>query len=440
VAGLDCDALALLVVRLESDRPAGGDLCWHRWDQSLGAEPHGLDLDAARSAHRTEPFKHIPEPGATYFSAHVERLLFPPENAEGARLLCCPDDLFLDLGIGDGSPRQARVELLERITTPVQPGATFGLIHLTLLPTDDPEAPDSLWWASAIRSKFRRRDNPTRFALRREGNEEVIDGGRPIRALAERLFHDPHQDLERSMYAVLMARCPDDCRDDPAAQKRWRRALAKRYLDTQGRIDNNRDQEKEEQQTVCLAAATGLVLGSCTAFTLADPISGSYARNFRSYWSESIVFGLLQQDVLEDFQQRLAAIGDPLKPDIEGLHRDWLSFRNVMWWSQLSTGSDVPQELVSRLRNELGTERLFIDLEGDLATYSAQHHRVAEDKQTAALANLQIYGSAIVVLSTLATLIGLLGAHGYVLAFLIAAAVAMSIAVLLYVRDQVYRS
>jgi hypothetical protein len=147
----------------------------------------------------------------------------------------------------------------------------------------------------------------------------------------------------------------------------------------------------------------------------------------------------LQQECLEDFQRRLAEVGNPLKPEIEDLHRDWLSFRNSVWWSQLSTSTEVPQELVSRLREELGTERLFDDLEGDLATYSAQQHRRAEDTQAEALANLQVYGSGLVVLTTLATIIGLFSASGQARAFLVIVAVVASVAVSLFVRAQLSR-
>ena len=147
----------------------------------------------------------------------------------------------------------------------------------------------------------------------------------------------------------------------------------------------------------------------------------------------------MQQECLEDFQRRLAEVGDPLKPEIEDLHRDWLSFRNSVWWSQLSTSTEVPQELVSRLREELGTERLFDDLEGDLATYSAQQHRRAEDRQAEALANLQVYGSGLVVLTTLATIIGLFAASGQARALLVIVAVIASVAVSLFVRAQLSR-
>jgi hypothetical protein len=320
------------------------------------------------------------------------------------------------------------------VTTPLEPGCTFGLIHLSLEPTTNTTAPDTLWWGWAIRTTLRREAEPKRIVLGDNGLEPT----RPLRALVEELFGDPHRHLEQSLYAVLMAAYPSAPPPSPDEQA-WRRALAKRRGSAKAKAWSRQYQDKEDRQTVHYAGATGLVLGNCTAFTVSGPIDGTYARNLRSYWSESILCGLLQQECLEDFQRRLAKVGDPLKPEIEDLHRDWLSFRNSIWWSQLATSTEVPQELVSRLREELGTERLFADLEGDLATYSAQQHRRAEDTQAAALANLQVYGSGLVVLTTLATIIGLFPAPGALRTCLVAVAVITSIAVSIFVHAQLRR-
>jgi hypothetical protein len=434
--GISCDALAVLIVRLESAHPGEGDLCWHPWDQAVGAEPDGLSEAALTSPTSVPPFKRFPgEDEWPYFSAHVSQLLFPVGNKRGARLLCCPDELYLDHYRRDGNSRRARIDLLERVTTPLKPGCTFGLIHLSLEPAADSEAsPDALWWGWALRTGLRRGKEPLRMTL---GGKD-LDPSRPVRALVEEMFGDPHRHLEQSLYTVLMAEYPPPG-GRTVDEQTWRRALAKRRGSAKVRAWSKQYQEKEDRQTVHYAGATGLVLGNCTAFTVDGPIDGAYARNLRSYWSESLVFGLLQQECLEDFQHRLAEVGDPLKPEIEDLHRDWLSFRNSVWWSQLSTSTEVPQELLSRLRDELGTERLFDDLEGDLATYSAQQHRRAEDAQAEALANLQVYGSGLVVLTTLATIIGLFSASGEARAFLVLIALAVSVAVSLFVRSQLSR-
>jgi hypothetical protein len=413
VQRLDCDALALLVVRLGSDPPAENGLSWHAWDKTPGAALHSLPEDPKRGS--IQPFKRLPREDAwPYFSAHVERLLFPPGNKRGERWLCCPDELHLDIARNArGASRRARIDLLERLTTPLEPGCTFGLIHLSLLPAEEPDDPDTLWWGRAIASTFSRK-GVSDFVLQHRDKSTRLDRQRPARSLAKALFGNPGHHLERNLYTALMV----SGHDDPTE----RLALASHRATTKSLTADNRDEEREKRQTVRIADPTGLLLGRCAAFTLTDPIDEGHARNFRSYWTESIVFGLLQQDCLEEFQRRLAGIDDDLLgPGIKKLREDWLKFRNALWWSQLANSSEIPQKLVSRLRNELGTERLFTDLEGDLATYSEYRHQAVEDQQAAALANLQIFGFPIVALGTLAAIFSLFEASAETRAMLVGA-------------------
>lgn len=398
-----CEALALLILRLDSGPPAKNGLCWHPWDQAIGAETHGLPGDIGRNSTSEAPFKRLPGKGGWgYFNPHVEHVLFPPKNENGARWLCCPDDVFVDFAAEAGGPRRsARVDLLERIEGPAGLGYCLGLVHLALLPADRAGAPDTLAWARAITTLFRRPFDRSELKLVQADECTELTVRNPVRALAEGLFGDPHPQLERSLYTVLLAQSPAERARDPELEGNWRRALAKRQPKAQSSFpDDTEESDREARQTIRLAGATALFAPRCTAFTLPDAIDGEYARNLRSYWAESIVFGLMQRNSLEEFQRRLAAIGDPLNPRVQPLRRDWLRFRNALWWSQLSDNTDVPQELLARLRAELGTEEFFADLEGDLATYS-------EQQQSVALANLQIFGAFFIVFGTLITAIGL---------------------------------
>jgi len=428
VASADCDALGLLVVRLDSDTPPKGELCWHRWDRAIGAQEHGLPADIGIGSNSTSkaPFKRMPKEGGWgYFNSHVERVLFPPASETGARWLCCPDEVFVEFAEKAGGPRRrAQIDLLERVTSPIDGGSTLGLIHLTLCPANDPKAPTTLRWARAITSLFRQPYERFELNLLRKGERFDLAVRNPIRELVEDLFGDPNPELERSLYTVLMARCPPEC-EDVQHERDWRRALAKRR--NKAAPPRPDESERETRQTIQLAGATGLLLGRSAAFTLREPIDGEYARNLRSYWAESIVFSLMQQNGLEEFQRRLAAIGDPLNPAVQPLRRDWLRFRNLLWWSQLSDSREIPQQILARVRNELGTERFFTDLEGDLATYS-------EQQQAAALANLQIYGAPFVVFGTLITAIGLFDVTKRLLAVLIVASFLTAIFAMLFVR------
>jgi hypothetical protein len=197
-----------------------------------------------------------------------------------------------------------------------------------------------------------------------------------------------------------------------------------------------RDPQKAAAKRASLGQVEVVVLGSSPAFTAPNnALDGVYARSFRSYWSESLVFALLQHDRLEYFAARLAELGfDPSTESLDHLYDEWLAFRNVFWWSQLSTTTDVPQTLVELLRAEYGTERLFSDLEADFATYTARRRWRMEDDQSRALANLQIYGAAVAVIGSLATIATLLHPNGILVAVAVFIIIAAGVFAALFVR------
>lgn len=310
------------------------------------------------------------------------------------------------------------------MTTPLDRGVTLGLIHLSLLPCEEEDAPDTLWWRWAMAAPFQYNEELSTFALLSDEGRLELDHRRPVRALTEALFGDPDRHLERSFYTALIARCPAGADDEE-----WRRHLV---LPVKSHPSDELAVEREARQTLWLSQTPALLLNRSAVFTTGGQINAAQARNFRSYWSESIVLGLLQQACLEDFQLRLANIGDLLDSEVQELRRDWLKFRNVLWWSQLS-GSEIPQGLLTRLRGDLGTSQLFAELEEDLSVYSDYQHQVLEERQATALANLQIYGSGIVVLGTLLTAISLVEGSERLRAILVLGAALVSAGVMLLV-------
>jgi hypothetical protein len=404
VAGLECDALALIVVRLSSAEPPSGALAWHACGDAAGASPHGLSAEASTNPRFHAPFRSYENGDSVYFSPHVTRVLCPQD---GSRRVCCPDDLQLEIAHNGGPARTARIELVERITSPLDLGGNFGLIHLSLRPSEEEEAPDTLSWASALRTTYLKPTNKLRLHLVDQGEKTELED-RPLRRLAEELFGDPHLDLERHFYTALMASYPAGAQFlKPALKQEWRHALAIRSYELSEKRKNPYELKKEADQTIRIADADVLVLRNCTVLATLEPIGGMAANYFRAYWAESLVFGLLQQAYMERFQARLAELGAlPHRGGnhkLESLHDSWLAFRNTLWWSQPSSSADPPRELLTLLRRAQGTDLLFRDLEEDMATYSDLHHREIEDRQARALNNLQVYGSGAAVLSTLAT-------------------------------------
>jgi multisubunit Na+/H+ antiporter MnhG subunit len=281
------------------------------------------------------------------------------------------------------------------------------------------------------------------FNLVDGSNEQALDGSRPCRALVSQLYGDPHEELERRLYTAVFAKEPTK---SPVAQitqemylAGWQRALARGSRSTEDSVlIEQRDPQKAAAQRASLGRVGVVVLGRGAAFTVpGDILDGAYARNFRSYWSESLVFALLQHDRLEYLAGELAELGfDPSAESLDRLYDEWLAFRNVFWWSQLSTATDVPQKLVALLRAEYGTERLFSDLEADFATYTARRRWRMEDDQARALANLQTYGAAVAVIGSLATIAALLHPSGALLAASVFIVLATGVGAAFFVRSR----
>jgi hypothetical protein len=348
--------------------------------------------------------------------------------------------LSLDIGWGRNNPSRSRIELLERLLIPIAPSRSIGLIHLSL-EADASEDPDgTLKWTSDLRRTFTQAGKP-RFTLTGELGDQTLDGRRPYRALITKLFDDPHEEMERRLYTIFFAKEPAELptiqTDREAYLAGWRRALAHGSRHTEdGMKAEQRDPQKAAAKRASLGQVEVVVLGSSPAFTAPNnALDGEYARSFRSYWSESLVFALLQHDRLEYFAARLAELGfDPSTESLDHLYDEWLAFRNVFWWSQLSTTTDVPQTLVELLRAEYGTERLFSDLEADFATYTARRRWRMEDDQSRALANLQIYGAAVAVIGSLATIATLLHPNGILVAVAVFIIIAAGVFAALFVR------
>jgi hypothetical protein len=391
-------SVAVLIVPLRHEGEAAGPHLWHLWHQAAGEEC-GLDPDD-RAGFRAPPFKHFPDGGeqSSYFNRHVRRLLFPGagEEAIGERWLSCPGvDVELREDPEKGTPLDlvARVDLLERLVVRGPSNCDFGLVHLTL---EGPASGEEVRrWANAIQQIYRQSERRLQIALRRDGASEELKGRRPLQALARSLLGEPDPGLDRHVYVAVMAPYPEACRSREERAK-WRRGLA-----AQGPLGEDPDLvlEQDRGRTARLGIATAYVREGRSGFAVEAALDVRLTRNFRSY------------------------LDDPLQPEVVDLYTDWLSFRNRIWWSQLSTSTRVPQELLFRLREARGTDRLFAELEGDLATYSSQQRGIAESRQARALANLQVFGTAIVVPSALFTMYSLFDSHGLVLALLIVLAI-----------------
>jgi hypothetical protein len=167
----------------------------------------------------------------------------------------------------------------------------------------------------------------------------------------------------------------------------------------------NRDTARTSQ----IGAATVTFFGRSIAVThRGEPIPWLY--NVRSYWSEAALFALIQQTYLEIYAEQLGRLGgEPLAQPVDELFVEWLAFRNVLWWRELSYTTDVPGRIIERVHHELNTMPLFHELERAFATYVEARRHHAEDAERAALRGLQVYGAGFAVVSAAAAVLQVAG-------------------------------
>jgi hypothetical protein len=354
----------------------------------------------------------LDEPGsrsAEYFNPHIEALLLPRpggDDPDARRWVCRPDDLHLELMRHGREPAgRARIDRLERLTLPLESDRSVGLIHLSL-PADAVEDEEHLLWWNRGLSGFARAQGPSRYALRGD-LDAVLQGKRPLRALVEQLFGDPADDLDRRLFVLAATTNPPSVVGEQAVGRNeaWRRALAS---GEEGDWSSPAKRQAGLAANVSLGGDQGIVVHATRAgYSRPGVLNAKAIHNLRSCWGDALLVGLLQHDRLEDLQADLARFGrTPATKDLADLHRRWLAFRNVVWWSQLSRTSAMPQRLLEALRAQLGTEEMFRELDGDFDAYVEHERQTRAEDQADALGRLQYYGAGLATTGTVATLCG----------------------------------
>jgi hypothetical protein len=122
------------------------------------------------------------------------------------------------------------------------------------------------------------------------------------------------------------------------------------------------------------------------------------------------LFALIQQTYLEIYAEELGRLGgEPVAQPVDELFVQWLAFRNILWWQELSYTRDVPGRIVECVHHELNTMQLFHELERAFATYvEARRHR-SEDAERVALRGLQVYGAGFAAVSAAAAVLQVAG-------------------------------
>jgi hypothetical protein len=393
------DLVFTLLVRLPNGRPEP-TRPWIPWPRPRPLEAASGDPAPALLANKRYPG------GRQYFAPQVEAVLFPdalPVVAEAGlagRWVREPVAESLELGGADGSPEAVlAIDLLEMVRVSLHPNVTFGVVHFSARGPLDSEAmlraSRLLWtpWRSGTG------DRP-RFAVVSGSDSVLLAGHEPLRALTIRLFGDAHRDVMHRAHTFVAARVPSTVAAEE--ERIWRRAIGRAQSFERAELTLRDRSNRDDYRTEPISGTTATFFGHSTAVThRMDPTEWVY--NVRSYWSEAVLFGLIQQSYLEFYAQELGRLGgDPTGEAVDALFLDWVAFRNVLWWKELSYTTDMPGRILAQVHGQLRSEPLFTELERAFGTYVEARRHKSEDTERKALRGLQVYGAAFAVVSAVA--------------------------------------
>jgi len=297
------------------------------------------------------------------------------------------------------------IDLLEVVRVALRPGVTFGIVHLSAVKAD--ELDEVLLATALMATRYRREQEISSFTLMRGGERAQLSGNEPVRSLVVELFGAAHPELIHRLHIVVAARLPDEIAEDDEAI--FRRAVGRGSSMDDAREALLEKPERDAARTQQIGAATVTFFGRSISVTHREK-PDPWLYNVRSYWSEATLFALIQQSYLEIYAEQLGRLGgEPLAQPVDELFVQWLAFRNVLWWRELSYTTDVPGRIVERVHHELNTPRLFQELERAFATYVEARRHQSADSERVALRGLQVYGASFAVVSAAAAVLQVLG-------------------------------
>lgn len=393
-----------LMLRLpDGHDPTCGAAEWINWRHAASVVPQAEYGDP----HDASPFKRYPGT-RTYFSAPAQETLFPSKDVSGrsGRWLRRPSDWSVELDPEGGGAIDLKVDLLEIVRVRLPPEISFGVAHLSI----DGDLADTQMLATsrALSTRYRPADGHTpRLAVFRGSERVEIAGSEPLRGLTEALFGDAHEFVSLRAYIFAAAQVSVEVKD--AQLPVWRRALAQGSGLSRAQRDYEQDPERDQRRTERFGPTDATFFGRSAALTFRDQPSISL-RNIRSYWSETILFGLMQHAYVEHYAMRLSQLGGvPLDWQVERLYGEWLAFRNVLWWQHPSFTTDVPKTLLRHTHDGLDTRALYSELESSFSTYVEARRHHAQEAESRALRALQIYGAAFAVVGSAAAIMQVAG-------------------------------
>jgi hypothetical protein len=384
----------------EPPRDAGR---WADWRDAASLVPQAEYGDP----HDEPPFKRYPGT-REYFSAPAQETLFPERDLSGrsGRWLRRPQDWSVALVPDGAGETELGVDLLEIVRVRLAPQVSFGIAHLSV--DADLDADRMLATSRALATRYRPADRDTPRLVVFDGAERrQLAGSQPLHRLTAALFGDAHEFVAPRAYIFAAAQVPAEV--DTVQLAAWRRALGQGYGLARAAEAYERDPERDRRRTERFGPTEATFFGRSAALTFRDEPSVSL-RNIRSYWSETVLLGLIQHAYVEHYAARLSELGGlPLSSQVEGLYGEWLAFRNVLWWQHASFTTDVANRLLRHTHNGLDTRALYGELERSFSTYVEVRRHRAQEVESRALRALQVYGAAFAAVGSAAAIMQVAG-------------------------------
>jgi len=395
-------AFTVLLRLPDGARPVGDNWVDWRYSSQLITQPTYGD------PHDDAPYKRYPGT-REYFAPQVEGTLFPNPTghpAESGRWLRRPVALSVTIGPAGDPTYDLRVDLLEVVRVELSPYVAFGIAHLNL--AGDHSSAEIVDCSRLLMTRYRELEDREPVVVVRDGSDShTLMGHVPLTELTSRLFGAAHAEVAHQAYSFAATKVPPDV--DPGLLPAWRRAVGRGQPLEAAIAVLDTDPEHDDQRNVPLGPGVATFFGRTAGYTY-DGESSIALRNVRSYWAETVLFGLIQYSYIEYYARSLSQLGgEPLGREIDSLFLRWLAFRNILWWHHPSFTTDIAERILRRVHRGLRTDRLYNELESGFATYVEARRHDAEEREARAIRSLQVYGAGFAAVSTAAAVMQVLG-------------------------------
>jgi hypothetical protein len=376
---------------------------WTHWRRAASVVPQAEYGDP----HDEPPYKRYPGTRA-YFSAPAQETLFPAhdQSRRSGRWVRRPAGWSVTLAPEGEWGIELGVDLLEIVRARLAPQVSFGIAHVSV--DDGLTLAQMLAASTALATRYRPADKDTPTIAVVKGSQPTeCTGSEPLRAMTVALFGAGHEFVALRAYIFAAAQVPAEIEDDALAA--WRRALGQGHERARAERAYARNPERDRQRTERFGDAEATFFGRSAALTFRDDPSASL-RNIRSYWAETVLFGLLQHATSSTTPCSSPSLGAcRLAPRSSSFTASGSPFATCSGGKHPAFTTDVPNTILRHTHRGLETRALYAELESSFSTYVEARRYSEQEVESQALRALQVYGAAFAVVGSAAAIMQVAG-------------------------------